>query len=271
MKSPILLAAAVAFTPVPAAAQDLPDHSKFAAVLSAHLHNGLVDYAAIRADRTGLDNYIDELGSTSATAVNSAPRDTQLAFWINAYNACTMRRVVDHYPIERRAGLASIVNRVRGMPANSIRQIPNTFDGAFCTVAGKERSLDEIEHEIIRPMGEPRIHFAVNCAALSCPALAAEPYTGDALDEQLDASVAALVANSAHYRLERNSRPVVHLNKVLDWYKDDFGGEQGVLSFLLPYLPEGDREFIESNGPAQIEFEHYDWTLNDTAVFPSHR
>ncbi len=271
MKSPILLAAAVAFTPVPAAAQDLPDHSKFAAVLSAHLHNGLVDYAAIRADRTGLDNYIDELGSTSATAVNSAPRDTQLAFWINAYNACTMRRVVDHYPIERRAGLASIVNRVRGMPANSIRQIPNTFDGAFCTVAGKERSLDEIEHEIIRPMGEPRIHFAVNCAARSCPVLAAVPYTGEHLDEQLDAAVAKLVANPAHYSLEREQRAVVHLNKVLDWYKDDFGGEEGVLSFLLPYLPESDRKYIESNDGTRLEFEHYDWTLNDTAVFGTHR
>lgn len=271
MRLPTLVAITLAVAHAPSVAQELPDHSTFAAVLSAHNHHGFVDYEAISADRTGLDKYIQELGSTSPEVLNAAPRSAQLAFWINAYNACTLRRVVDHYPIERRAGLASIVNRVRGMPANSIRQIPNTFDGAFCTVAGKERSLDEIEHEIIRPMGEPRIHFAVNCAARSCPTLAAEPYTGDALDEQLDVSVAALVANSAHYRLERGSRPVVHLNKVLDWYKDDFGGEEGVLSFLLPYLPEGDREFIESNGPAQIEFEHYDWTLNDTAVFGSHR
>ena len=271
MKSPILLSVVVAFTPVPSPAQDLPDHSTFAAVLSAHLHNSLVDYAAIQADRTGLDHYIDELGSASATAVNSASLDTRLAFWINAYNACTMRLIVDHYPIERRTGLGSIVNRVRGMPANSIRQIPDTFAHAFCPVAGKERSLDEIEHEIIRPMGEPRIHFAVNCAARSCPVLAAAPYTGEHLDAQLDAAVARLVANPAHYSLEREGRPVVHLNKVLDWYKDDFGGEEGVLSFLLSYLPESDREYIESNERTRLEFERYDWTLNDTAVFGTHR
>ncbi len=271
MKSPILLAVVVAFTPVPAAAQDLPDHSTFAAVLSAHLHNSLVDYAAIQADRTGLDHYIDQLGSTSVAAVNSAPRNTQLAFWINAYNACTMRLIVDHYPIEKRTGLRSIVNRVRGMPANSIRQIPETFAHQFCPVAGKERSLDEIEHEIIRPMGEPRIHFAVNCAARSCPARAAAPYTGEHLDEQLDAAVAKLVANPAHYSLEREGRAVVHLNIVLDWYKDDFGGEHGVLSFLRPYLSESDRKYIESNADTRLEFERYDWTLNDTAVFGTHR
>ena len=271
MKSPILLAVVVALSPIPVAAQDLPDHSTFVAVLSANLHNGLVDYSAIRGDRTGLDNYIDELGSTSATAVNAAPRKTQLAFWINAYNACTMRLIVDHYPIEKRTGLGSIVNRVRGMPANSIRQIPETFSHEFCPVAGEERSLDEIEHEIIRPMGEPRIHFAVNCAARSCPVLAAAPYTGEHLDAQLDAAVARLVANPAHYSLEREGRPIVHLNKVLDWYKDDFGGEDGVLSFLLPYLSESDRKYIESNDGTRLEFEHYDWTLNDTAVFGTHR
>ena len=271
MKLPILPAVVVAFTHVPAVAQDLPDHSKFATVLSAHLYNGLVDYAAIHADRTGLDHYIDELGSASATAVSAAPRNTQLAFWINAYNACTMRLIVDHYPIEKRTGLGSIVNRVRGLPTNSIRQIPETFTHEFCPVAGKERSLDEIEHEIIRPMGEPRIHFAVNCAAQSCPALAAAPYTGEHLDEQLDAAVARLVADPAHYSLERERLPVVHLNKVLDWYKDDFGGEEGVLSFLLPYLPESDRKHIESNEGTRLEFERYDWTLNDTAVFGTRR
>ena len=271
MKLPILLAVVVALSPIPVAAQDLPDPSTFVAVLSANLHNGLVDYSAIHGDRTGLDNYIDELGSTSATAISAAPRKTQLAFWINAYNACTMRLIVDHYPIEKRTGLGSIVNRVRGMPANSIRQIPNTFGHEFCSVAGKERSLDEIEHEIIRPMGDPRIHFAVNCAARSCPVLAAEPYTGENLDEQLDAAVARLVANPVHYSLEREGRPVVHLNKVLDWYKDDFGGEEGVLAFLLPYLPASDRNYIESNAGPRLEFESYDWTLNDTAVFGTHR
>ena len=179
--------------------------------------------------------------------------------------------MVEHYPIKRAGFPASFVNSLKGIPANSIRQIANTWDREFCPVAGRDRSLDEIEHEIIRPMGEPRIHFAVNCASRSCPVLASDAYTEEALDRQLDAAVRRFVADTVQYRLERGEAPVLHVNKILDWYKDDFGGTEGVIAFLLRYVGKEDAAVIGGHPPARVEYSHYDWTLNDTALFGTGR
>ncbi len=262
----LLLFTMVAMLGTPARAQ-LPDHSAFASVLAQFLEEDLVDYGAVTANPGALDAYLQQLRQPSKAAIDAAPRNVQLAFWINAYNACTMKLVADHYPIEKRGGLAAVVNTVKGYPANSIQQIPNTWKHEFCEVAGMVRSLDEIEHQIIRPMGEPRIHFAINCAARSCPPLADEPYTPGELEAQLDAAVARFVRDARHYQLERGDRATVRVNKVLDWFNDDFGGQDGVLAFLLPYLPDGDRQYVAEHGPARLAFFDYDWTLNDTAVF----
>jgi hypothetical protein len=134
-------------------------------------------------------------------------------------------------------------------------------------VAGKDRALDEIEHEIIRPRGDPRIHFAVNCASLSCPVLAPEAYKAEQLDAQLDAAVARLIADPKHFGLERDGDPVLRLNKVLDWYKDDFGGTEGVVEFLIPYV-RADESAILASGLVRVEYFDYDWTLNDVSREP---
>ncbi len=248
------------------AAQELPDHSAFTGVLQAHVQGDLVDYATLAADPVGLAAYLGELAQTDAAVLAAAPRDARLAFWINAYNACALWLVIDHYPIKRAGFPASLVRSLQGVPANSIRQIPDTWSREFCDVAGKARSLDEIEHEIIRPMGDPRIHFAVNCASRSCPVLAPEAYTAQRLAAQLDAAVQRFLASPRHYRLERGDHPALHLNKVLDWYKDDFGGTDGVVEFLLRHVAPEDAEYIRTHSPI-VEFSDYDWTLNDTAVF----
>ena len=267
----ILAIGLIARFAVPGWAQSLPDHALFDQVLEKHLNGRFLDYAAVKTDPSGLDAYLTELRNTDAGAVANASSAEQLAFWINAYNACAIKLVVEHYPIQKASFPSSLVNSLRGVPANSIRQIPNTWKQEFCAVAGKDRALDEIEHEIIRPMGDPRIHFAVNCASRSCPVLASDAYTSDLLDEQLDAAVARFVADPHQYRLERSEPATVYLNKVLDWYKDDFGGDEGVLRFLLSYLPEGDAAYIREHGPAKIKHPDYDWTLNDTAVFSAQR
>jgi hypothetical protein len=251
----------------PVVSQELPDHTTFGRVLEHHLQGVFLDYASLKAGPRDLEDYLAELAATSPRVVEGAPRNAQLAFWINAYNACAIKLVIDHYPIEKRGGLGAVVNVVRGVPANSIQQIPDTWKREFCNVAGKTRSLDGIEHEIIRPMGEPRIHFAVNCASRSCPVLAPNPYTGDGLDGELDSAVARFVSDSSQYWLERGSEAVVHVNKILDWYGDDFGGEEGVLAFLLKYIPEPDAEYIRQHGSTRLAFDDYDWTLNDTAVW----
>ncbi len=251
-------------------AQTLPDHSAFDRVLAGYVRGDLVDYAALAADRSDLDLYLERLARTSPSALDLASRAARLAFWINAYNACAMRLVIDHYPIEKRGGIAGIRNRVVGVPANSIRQIPHTWDAEFCRVAQEDRSLDGIEHGIIRPLGDPRIHFAVNCASRSCPVLAAEAYKTDRLEEQLDAAVERFIANPIHYRLEGETRPLLRLNKVLDWYEEDFGAE-GVVVFLRRYVSPEDAALLREPGQVRLEYFDYDWTLNDVAVFGSGR
>jgi len=249
-----------------AAAQELPDHSAFTAVLGQHVRGPLVDYAALQRDRGALDAYLATLGRTDTAALAAAPRDERLAFWINAYNACALRLVIDHYPIRKAGFPASVLRSLQGVPANSIRQIADTWTREFCEVAGRARALDEIEHEILRPMGEARIHFAVNCASRSCPVLAPDAYSAAELEEQLDAAVRRFMAIPEHYHLEAGDQPVLRLNKVLDWYKDDFGGTGGVVQFFVSYA-RADTAAILASGLVRVEYLDYDWTLNDTAVF----
>jgi hypothetical protein len=265
--SPVLAAVLVA-TNQAAAAQSIPDHGAFTEVLRRHLHGSLVDYAALQGDREGLDAYLAALNGADPDTVMAAARDVRLAFWINAYNACALRLVIDHYPVKKRGFPASVISGLRGVPSNSIRQIPDTWNRAFCEVAGTARSLDEIEHEIIRPIGEPRIHFAVNCASRSCPVLAPEAYMAGALAVQLDAAVARFVADSTHFLLDRSREPTLRLNKLLDWYKDDFGGTEGVVRFFIPFVSPEEAAVLES-GSVRVKHFDYDWTLNDVAVFGS--
>ncbi len=257
-----LLAAALAAPP--ATAQNIPDHADFTRLLEAIVRTPRVDYAALQNRNADLAAYLDQLAGTDPAALESASGEVQLAFWINAYNACMLDRVATNYPIRKNAGLVgSIRNAFADRPDNSVWQIRDVFTGAFCDVAGATRSLDEIEHEIIRPTwGEPRIHFAVNCAALSCPPLAAEAYVPERLEDQLDRAVRGLVANPEHFLIDRSGDGSLTLNRVLDWYGGDFGGTEGLLDFLARYLSEEDAEFLRRPG-VEVRFFEYDWTLND--------
>ena len=239
------------------------DHSAFTAVLAEVVAQPLVDYQKLKDGRSALDAYIASMAEASASQLEATSVDARLAFWINAYNACMLKLVVDHYPIERDGGLFSrIRNAVADRPANSVWQIPDVFSAKHCRIAGAERSQDEIEHEIIRPLGDPRIHFAVNCAARSCPPLWPDAYTGDELDTQLDRAVRNLVGDPENFRVERGTRTTVRLNRVLDWYGDDFGGIEGLKTFLIPYVPSATAQDL-LDARTDIEFFDYDWTLND--------
>ena len=251
---------------LPLVAQSLPDHRAFDVLLERIVDPPLVDYEALVVNRGRLDQYVESLGLTDPEALGRAPRGDQLAFWINAYNACMLKIVADHYPIRRGGAgvLGMIRNRLAGYPANSVWQIRDVFATAHCGVAGADRSQDEIEHEIIRPtFGEPRIHFAVNCAARSCPVLSPEAYRADTLDDQLDSAVMSFIDMSAHFSLESGSPPTLRLNKVMEWYQDDFGGISGLKDFFGEYL-EGDPQRLVRSGDTEVTFFEYDWTLNDT-------
>ncbi|MBI4519311.1 MAG: VTT domain-containing protein [Gemmatimonadetes bacterium] len=247
--------------PLPAA-QEVPDHAALTAVLQQVVDGKRVDYRRLQSLAPELDAYIASLGRTSLPMLDGAGRSGRLAFWINAYNACMLSLVSDHYPIRKATFPRSLVNAVAGRPANSVWQIPDVFTDKFCFIAGAERSLDEIEHEILRPLREPRIHFAINCAARGCPPLAAEAYTAGDVDAQLDAAVRRFTADPQHLRIQRGPAPRVSLNMVLSWFGEDFGGESGVRQFLAPHLPPTDRSLI-LDAATLIEYLDYDWTLND--------
>lgn len=249
-------------------ARGLPDPEALTRVLQPVVEGALVDYQQLQDNRSGLDAWIRAQAETDPTDLAAAPESHQLAFWINAYNSCMLHLVIENYPIEPGGtGLfGRIVNRVADRPDNSVWQIRDVFGRDHCPVAGSDRSQDEIEHEIIRPeFGEPRIHFAVNCAARSCPVLSPEAYDGDRLEEQLERAVEVFMGNPDHFRVENGDRPVLRLNKVLDWYSEDFGGEEGLPPFFASRAEGETRERLTSPR-ISVEFFEYDWILNDTAV-----
>jgi hypothetical protein len=251
--------------PPPEATGPLPSHEAFTRILSEVVRMPGVDYARLQEERQLLDAYLADLARTAPDALAAAPRDDALAFWINAYNACMLKVVIDHYPIEAGGtGLFGWVrNRVAGYPDNSVWQIRDVFTRDHCRVAGADRSQDEIEHEIIRPeFDEPRIHFAVNCAAVSCPVLWPEAYTGAELEAQLERAVTHLMEDPRHFRLDAGPPPTLTLNRVLDWYAEDFGGVDALPAFFLPRL-SGDDATLAAHDDLRVEFFDYDWTLND--------
>jgi len=253
---------------LPQASGPIPDPTQFTTVLANVVKGPRVDYAALVQDRSGLDLYLRELAATDPVVIAQASVPTQIAFWVNAYNACMLQQIADNYPIRPlRSILGRIKNALADRPANSVWQIKDVFGHEFCAIAGEERSQDGIEHDLIRPLGDPRIHFVVNCAAVSCPPLLPEALRPETLDAQLDAAVRALVRNPQHVRLVQGDAPAVEVNRVLDWYKDDFGGEEGVRQFLAKYLePDGAAHVLDPQ--TELRFMEYDWHLNDIARGP---
>lgn len=254
---PFLFAVLVAT--LPAGATSLkPDHAPWARLLEAHLEQGeggapnRFDYGALKAngeDRAALRSYIASLEATDPGVLS---RDEAFAFWVNLYNALTVEVVIDHYPVA------------------SIRDIaisPGLFSTGpwgkkLVTVAGRELSLDDIEHGILRPdFGDSRVHYAVNCASVGCPDLAARPYTGDELDAMLDRAARAYVNSPRGARVE-NGR--LTASSIFKWYMKDFGGtEEGVLAELRKYAGPDLAAALENvSGVASYD---YDWSLNDAA------
>lgn len=266
----VLLLVAGASTPPSAPAQQPDHHELFTELLQEVVVDSLVDYRALMEREDLLRRYTVSLADPDRQELRRIPEEDQLAFWINAYNACMLEVVADHYPIE--AGGTGLLQAARnlftGRPENSVWQIPDVFDGAHCQVAGAARSLDEIEHEIIRPeFGDPRIHFAVNCAAYSCPVLREEAYVGGRLDRQLEEQVERFIADGRHFRLEPGDPPTLTVNRVLDWYDEDFGGTAGIPHFFASYVEGRDRSLLQRED-VRVEFFEYDWTLNDIHAEP---
>ncbi len=247
-------------------------------MLAGYVQDSRVDYAALAVDRATLDRYLSQLAAVGAEEFDSWPEGEQVAYLINAYNAYVLETIIDHYPIKGSGFFKKLVTPKRfAFPANSIRHIDGVFDGIPHKVAGQELTLDGIEHGMLRAdYNEPRIHFALVCAAVSCPPLREEAYRGERLEEQLDDQARRFLNDPRLNRFELE-RGEVHLSKIFDWFGDDFrqfAGESGytgtekldgVLVFVSRYLSHRVGEFL-ARGDYEVHFLDYDWTLNDQAV-----
>lgn len=229
------------------------NHAQFTDVLQRFVDaQGDVDYKALKAqvDST-LRPYLQALDAARLAPLN---RNARLALWINAYNAYTLRLIVDHYPV-------SSIQDIDGPTDDK-----SPFERPVGSVADTVRTLDEIEHKIIRErFDEPRIHFALVCAAKSCPRLRREAYTGGRLDAQLE--------DQAHHFLHadrKNRIPAgdgtIALSRILKWYGSDFGpSPRAVQRALAPYFKGTVRDSL-AQGAYDVRFLSYDWTLNDQSL-----
>ena len=216
-----------------------------------------VDYAGFKRNQTALEDYLGSLSAVSEDQYQAWSDDRRLAFLINAYNAFTVELILTEYP-----DLASI-KELGGL-------LSSPWGREFVQLRGGQRSLDDIEHEMIRvEFAEPRIHFAVNCASVGCPALADTAYTGDSLDAQLTRAEDRFMADSERNRYNAAARQF-EVSRIFDWYGEDWSADtgypDGVRGFLMGHLER------LSTGPvpqrlvaigADIEFLDYDWALND--------
>jgi hypothetical protein len=232
------------------AAASLADpYGLLAQLLQRHVQGDGVDYEGLRGEAGLLEESLEAL---SRVEPSSLSRAEQLAFWINAYNACTLALIV-RQPVT----------------TGSIMDIPegDRWKWRGWQLGGELVSLDHIEHEILRPMGEPRIHFAINCASRSCPPLAPRPYRGTQLEAQLDAATRAYLADPAHgLRLDApaGSPPVLYLSRIFEWFAGDFEKVAGsVDGFVRRHAPAGVQETLaEHPDPLEVRYLEYDWSLN---------
>ncbi|MBI5248739.1 MAG: DUF547 domain-containing protein [Desulfomonile tiedjei] len=243
----------------------------YAAALKSYLDDkGMVDYKGLKSNRKPLDDFISSLSSLDPKIYEGWNDKEKIAFWINAYNALTLKAIIDHYPIEASL-LKSLV-----YPKNSIRQIPGVWDKLTFAVMGRDMTLDGIEHETLRAkFNEPRIHMALVCAAMGCPPLRNEPYITAKLDAQLDDQAAKFLRDPEKFRIDR-SNDKVYLSSIFDWFGQDFvktygtdkefkgfsEKERAVLSFVSSYLESADKAYLLKGG-FSIEYLKYDWSLNE--------
>lgn len=249
---PLLLAAglaAVQAVPTPGLSVPPldPEHRELAAALAIAVKPDGVDYAALRADRAALDRYRAQI----ARAPEPAGRAERLALFINAYNACTLALVLDRLPADPAAWARWSITEAGVPPASA-------WQAWSYEVAGARHTLDAMEHAVLRPLGDPRIHMAVNCASRSCPPLAAEPYRAATIEAQLEAAARAFAASPAHLRLADGA---LQANPILLWFAGDFTAGGGVAAFLAARVPPGPvADHLAAGRP--LAFLAYDWSLN---------
>jgi len=245
-------AASVAAVPREAPAQPV-SHDAWDRLLRAHVRGGLVDYDAF-ARSAEFQGYLRTLAAARPEGMS---RNDQLAYWINAYNAYTIQLINKH---DERESIRNI-NRTLG-----IVRAYGPWNEPIVRAGGRTYTLDQVEQDILRKkLREPRIHFALVCAAMGCPPLRSEAYVGARVDEQLDDQTRTFLARTpSKNRVDVPSR-TLFASRIFEFrdYEKDFGGTpQAIGRYIAGYLPEGPEKRLLLSGEFRIRYTEYDWSLN---------
>ena len=209
-------------------------HQKWDDLLKKHVSNtGKVDYLGFKNDSVALQSYLDFLATNLPE--KSSSKNAIVAYWINTYNAFTVKLILDNYPVK------------------SIKDIKNPWDQKFIILENRGYSLGEIEHKILRKMDEPLIHFAINCASYSCPNLLNEAYTESKIEKQLAHSATSFINDKTKNSITKDT---IEISKIFDWFLGDFKVNGNLIDFLNRYSTE------TINPKAKIKFKDYNWNLN---------
>jgi Protein of unknown function, DUF547 len=237
----------------------------FDELLDLYVRNGDVYYRAIKSERAKLDGYVAQL---AAVPVDRLPRDEQIAFWLNAYNALVLRTVADHYPIQGRA---------TDYPSKSLRQIPGAYERLTHRVAGRTLTLDQIEQTVLAGFDDPRVYFALGRGAAGSGRLRSEAFTGARLQEQLADVAGECVTRAQCIAIDRENG-TVGISSIFSWREKEFAAgyaakapalfatrspiERAALAFVQPTLLAIEKEFLAKN-TFKVTYTAFDWTLND--------
>ena len=219
-------------------------HGEWDVLVKKHVSkNGMVDYQGFLKDKKQLQVYLDKLSANKPTSKWS--KNEKMAFWINAYNAFTVKLILDHYPIN------SMKDIKKGIPfVNSV------WDITFIPMGKEKIDLNYIEHSILRKeFKDPRIHAAINCASFSCPLLRNEAYYASRLDEQLNDAMRKFVNDTQRNQLDKSN---IKISKIFSWFAGDFKLNG---SSVVDYLNKYAKKRVQPN--AKIDFLEYQWELND--------
>ncbi|MEE8298226.1 MAG: DUF547 domain-containing protein [Thermodesulfobacteriota bacterium] len=219
-------------------------NEQYAKVLNTYVKDGLVDYAGLKSNPKNLNQYLEQTASINEETFKRWSKNEQLAFLINLYNAQTLDLIAGKYPVKS----------IKDIASNS----GGPWEQPIVTLFGEKITLNALENEVIRKNYlEPRIHFALVCAAMGCPKIINKSYQASILDKQLDQQTRVFLMDSDKNSIDTNNR-VLRLSPIFDWFQEDFSKESGsVIEFVNPYFGnEATREF-------RIEYTDYSWTLND--------
>jgi len=244
--------------PVPSRAETAGslDTGAWERVLKANVsEDGLVNYEALKKNRADLDAFVTSLATHGPSSQPDQYRtlNDKIAYWSNAYNALVMQGVTDKYPIKS---------------VKDIKIFYGFFKRMDFRADNRTLVLEDIESGLLRPLGEPRIHFAINCASRSCPKLFREPWRADSLNEMLDTAARRYLNDARENRLDP-ATGTLYLSSIFKWYEDDFMGwlkrnnRPAVIGeYVAPYFSESNLAVWKSRKDWSVKYLDYDWDLN---------